>query len=63
MKLLEKTIYASIIFIVTYIILSLILRLFEFTEAYTSHMIGGIAATFLGVGAFMWMLIYKPKSK
>ena len=62
MKLLEKTIYSVIIFIVTYILLSLVLRLFEFTEVYTSHMIGGIVATFFGVMAFIWFLIYKPKT-
>jgi hypothetical protein len=61
MSLLEKTVYSGLIFLFSYIILSLILRMFEFTEVYVSHMIGGIVATILGVVAFIILLLYKQK--
>jgi len=61
MKLLEKTIYSGLIFLFSYIVLSLVLRMFKFTEVYVSHMIGGVVATILGVAAFIIMLLYKQK--
>lgn len=59
MKLLEKLLYSSILFVFIYVILSMGLRLFHVTEVYTSHMIGGIAATVLSVLLFMYLLIKK----
>jgi hypothetical protein len=59
MKLLEKLIYSLIIFVFVYVILALGLRLFDVTESYTSHMIGGISGTFLGVLVFIYLLIKK----
>ncbi len=61
MSLLEKTVYSGLIFLFSYIILSLILRMFEFTEVYVSHMIGGIVATILGVVTFIILLLHKQK--
>lgn len=63
MKLLENVIYSSIIFLFIYVIISMALRLFSVTETFTSHLIGGIVATVIGVVAFMYMLIYKKKEK
>lgn len=61
MKLLEKTVYTLIIFLATYIILSLSLRLFDITSNRTSHMIGGIVATVFAVIVFILLLIQKKK--
>lgn len=61
MKLLEKLLYSSILFIFVYVVLSITLRMFHFTEDYTSHMIGGIAATVLSVLLFMYLLMKKQK--
>jgi len=61
MKLLEKLLYSSILFIFVYVVLSITLRMFHFTEVYASHMIGGIVATVLSVLLFMYLLIKKPK--
>ena len=61
MKLLENTIYSLIIFVFVYIVVSLSLRLFELTDVFSSHMIGGILATVLAVGTFVVLLIYKEK--
>lgn len=57
MKLLEKVIYSSILFIVIYVLFSIGLRLFNITSDYYSHMIGGVLATVSGVVLFMWLLI------
>ncbi len=62
MKLLEKFIYVGISFVVTYVVLSLTLRLFNLTSNYNSHMIGGIVATIVAVGLFMFLLIKKSSS-
>ncbi len=59
MKLLEKLIYSTIAFLVIYVVLSVGLRVWHLTSDYTSHMIGGIAATVVGVGVFMYLLIKK----
>ena len=59
MKLLEKFIYSAIAFLAVYAILSIALRLFELTTDYASHMIGGISATVVGVGLFMYLLMKK----
>mgnify|MGYP000920805719 CR=1 FL=1 len=63
MKLLENVIYSSIIFVFSYVIISMTLRLFNITESFTSHMVGGIVGTVLGVSLFIYLLIYKPKKK
>lgn len=62
MKLLEKLIYSTITFVVVYVVLSMILRMFELTSSYASHMVGGIVATVLGVGVFMTLLMKKPSN-
>ena len=59
MKLFEKFIYSGITFLVVYVILSVALRVWHLTADYTSHMIGGIAATVVGVGMFMYLLMKK----
>jgi hypothetical protein len=59
MKLLEKLIYSGVLFLVVYVVVSLTLRLFEFTTVYVSHMIGGIGATVVGVLLFMYLLLKK----
>lgn len=59
MKLLEKFIYSSVAFLVVYVIFSVGLRVWHITSDYTSHMIGGILATVVGVGMFMYLLIKK----
>jgi hypothetical protein len=59
MSLLEKFIYTAIVFVAVYVLLSLAFRLFEITSDYVSHMVGGISATILGVGVFMYLLIKK----
>lgn len=63
MKLVEKFIYATVVFVATYIILSLSLRLFELTSSYVSHLVGGVVAMGLGMGLFMYLLIFKKEIK
>ena len=57
MKLLEKLLYSIILFVFSYVIVSMGLRLFELTTNRNSHMIGGISATILGMALFMFLLI------
>jgi len=59
MKLLEKFIYSGVLFLIVYVLVSLTLRLFEFTSVYVSHMVGGISATVLGVLLFMYLVVKK----
>ena len=59
MKLLEKLIYSGVVFLVVYVIISVALRVFKLTSIYTSHMIGGIVSTVLGVIVFMYLLMKK----
>ena len=59
MKLLEKAIYATILFLVIYTLLSIALRVFAWTSIYTSHLIGGVASTVIAVLFFMYLLIKK----
>jgi hypothetical protein len=54
---LEKSIYSLIIFIASYAIISLGLRVFEITSVYNSHMIGGVVATIFAVGAFLYFIL------
>jgi hypothetical protein len=61
MKLLEKLLYSSILFLFVYVVVSMGLRMFGITETYESHMIGGIAATVLGMLLFMFLLINKKE--
>lgn len=61
MKLLEKVLYASLLFLFIYVVLSLTLRLFEITTVYNSHMIGGIIATLFSMGLFMFLLLKNNK--
>jgi len=58
---LEKSIYSLIIFIASYAIISMGLRVFEVTSVYNSHMIGGVIATVLSVGAFIYFIFRKKR--
>jgi hypothetical protein len=59
MKLLEKAIYAVLLFLGVYTLLSITLRVFSWTSVYTSHLIGGLVATIVGVLFFIYLLINK----
>lgn len=59
MKLLEKAIYATLLFLGVYTLLSIMLRVFSWTSIYTSHLVGGVVATVFGVLFFMYLLIKK----
>jgi hypothetical protein len=59
MKLLEKLLYSSILFLFVYIIMSMAMRLFKITSTYTSHLVGGVAATVIGMVFFMYLLLKK----
>lgn len=59
MSLLEKLIYSGLLFLFSYLVVSLGLRSFELTSVYVSHLVGGIVATGLGMGLFMYLLIVK----
>jgi hypothetical protein len=59
MKLLEKLLYSSILFLLVYIIMSMAMRLFEITSTYTSHLVGGVAATVIGMVFFMYLILKK----
>lgn len=61
MKLVEKLLYSSILFVFIYVVVSMGLRMFDITETYQSHMIGGMAATVLGMLLFMFLLINKKE--
>jgi hypothetical protein len=63
MKLLEKLLYSLILFVFTYVVISMGLRMFDITEIYESHMIGGIAATILSMLLFMFLLIRKKENE
>mgnify|MGYP006883070337 CR=1 FL=1 len=57
MKLMENFIYSSITFLVLYVVISVGLRLFDATSVYTSHLVGGIVATVVGMGMFILILV------
>lgn len=59
MKLLEKLMYSTILFLFIYTVISLTLRLFETTSIYNSHLIGGVIATVVGILFFMYLLVKK----
>lgn len=59
MKLMEKFIYAGILFLALYVIISVGLRVFELTTSYNSHLFGGLIATFSSIGLFMYLLLKK----
>lgn len=59
MKLIEKTIYAGILFLVLYVVISVGLRAFDVTSVYNSHLIGGVVATVFGMLLFSFLLIKK----
>ncbi len=59
MKLLEKAVYSTILFLAVYTLLSITLRVFAWTSIYVSHLIGGVASTIIGVLFFMYLLIKK----
>ena len=59
MSLFEKFIYTVVVFLGVYVVLSLALRLFEITNSYNSHMIGGLVGGLISIGLFMYLLIRK----
>lgn len=59
MKLLEKVVYSTILFLAVYTLLSITLRVFAWTSIYVSHLIGGVGSTIIGVLFFMYLLIKK----
>jgi hypothetical protein len=59
MKLMEKLLYSILLFLFSYIVLSVGLRAFDITDSYSSHMIGGISGTVLGMGLFLFLLVKK----
>jgi len=59
MKLLEKLIYATVLFIALYVVISMGLRMFEITSTANAHLIGGVVATVSGVLLFMFLLLRK----
>lgn len=59
MKLLEKSIYTFIIFIVLYVVISVGLRVFEIGSIYNAHLIGGLVATVVAMGVFIYLVIKK----
>lgn len=59
MSLIEKVIYSGILFLFSYLVVSLGLRSFDLTSSYVSHLVGGVSATLLGMGLFMYLLIVK----
>lgn len=59
MKLLEKAIYGTILFLAVYTLLSITLRAFAWTSVYVSHLIGGVVSTVVAVLFFMYLLIKK----
>lgn len=59
MKIFEKLLYSSIIFLFVYVVVSIGLRIFEATSVYNSHLIGGVLATLLGIVTFMYLLVKK----
>ena len=59
MSLLEKLIYSAVLFLFSYVVISMGLRFFEVVSVYMSHLIGGVVATVLGIGLFMYLLIVK----
>lgn len=62
MSILEKFIYAIIVFVGVYLILWLALDLFEIVSTYNAHLIGGFAAVAASVLLFMYLLIIKKDS-
>ena len=59
MKLLEKSIYTFIIFIVLYVVISVGLRVFEIGTVYNAHLIGGLVATVVAMVTFVLLVIKK----
>lgn len=61
MGIIEKFIYAALVFVGSYVVLWLTLDLFEITSGFNAHLIGGIVATVLSVALFMYLLIVKKE--
>jgi len=59
MKLGEKVVYSVLLFLFSYIVLSVGLVLFHWTSNYVAHMVGGIVGLGLGMILFMFLLIKK----
>ncbi len=59
MKLLEKTIYSGIVFLVLYVVISVGLRVFEIVSIYNAHLIGGLVGTSVGIVVFILLVIKK----
>lgn len=59
MKILEKFGITTVAFLLIYAFISIGLRLLELTSVYTSHMIGGVVATIVGIVLLMYLLTKK----
>lgn len=59
MKILEKFGITTVAFLLIYTFISIGLRLLELTSVYTSHMIGGVVATIVGIILLMYLLTKK----
>lgn len=59
MKLLEKLVISTLLFLIIYAFISIGLRMLSLTSVYTSHMIGGVVATVAGIGILMYLILKK----
>lgn len=59
MKLLEKLVISTLLFLIIYAFISIGLRMLNLTSVYTSHMIGGVVATVAGIGILMYLILKK----
>ncbi|MGE4320001.1 MAG: hypothetical protein AB7E61_00965 [Acholeplasmataceae bacterium] len=62
MKMIEKLIYAFIVFVALYVIIAVGLRIFDLTTTFNAHVFAGIIATIVGVFVFIFLLIKKKQA-
>jgi membrane protein DedA with SNARE-associated domain len=63
MKLIEATIWSSVVFVALYALLSVSLRILELTETYYAHVAAGIVSTIISVTTFIVLIKKKRKQK
>lgn len=56
-------IISGVVFLLVYAFISIGLRMLELTSVYNSHMIGGVAATIIGIVLFMYLLLKRKENK
>ena len=59
MKLIERFIYALIVFLALYALVAVGMRVFDVTDTFYAHVTAGIVATITGVFVFIIILIKK----